>query len=114
LLRERKKAISFKQQSKTGSDLTIGIPAALHLHEDLALWQKFFDLLGIKTITSEKYNNAVKDGKPITGAEFCAPMTALHGHIKHLLTDTVGGAGVDFIFMPFYFEQKANGKHVRR
>jgi predicted CoA-substrate-specific enzyme activase len=114
LLKERKKAISFKQQSKTGSDLTIGIPAALHLHEDLTLWQKFFDLLGIKTITSEKYNNAVKDGKPITGAEFCAPMTALHGHIKHLLTDTVSGESADFIFMPFYFEKKANEKDVRR
>ena len=114
LLRERKKAISFKPQSKTGADLTIGIPVALHLYEDLALWRKFFNLLGIKTVTSEKYSNAIKEGKHISGAEFCAPMTALHGHIKYLLTDTAGDDGVDFIFMPFYFEKKTNEKGLRR
>jgi predicted CoA-substrate-specific enzyme activase len=114
LLRERKKAISFKPQSKTGAGLTIGIPAALHLYEDLALWQTFFNLLGIETVTSEKYNKAIKEGKHITGAEFCAPLTALHGHIKYLLTDPAGDQGVDFIFLPFYFEKKANEKGVRR
>ena len=114
LLRERKKAMSFKSQSTPGADLTIGIPAALHLFEDLVLWQKFFNLLGIETVTSEKYSNAIKEGKHITAAEFCAPMTALHGHIKYLLTNSAGGEGVDFVFMPFYFEKKADQKGVRR
>ncbi|MGD9287816.1 MAG: acyl-CoA dehydratase activase, partial [Desulfobacterales bacterium] len=110
LLRERKKAISFELQTITNTGLTIGIPAALHLHEDLALWRKFFNLLGIQTVTSETYNNAVKDGKHITGAEFCAPLTALHGHIRHLLADPA----VNYVFAPFYFEKKTPEKGVRR
>ncbi|MGB9438623.1 MAG: acyl-CoA dehydratase activase, partial [Desulfobacterales bacterium] len=114
LLRERKKAVSFKPQPKSEAALTIGIPAALHLYEDLALWRKFFNLMGIETITSEKYGNAIKEGKQISGAEFCAPMSALHGHIKYLLTPTAGDEGVDFLFVPFYFEKKANEKGIRR
>ncbi len=114
LLRERKKAMSFKPQSKRGTGLTIGIPAALHLYEDLVLWQKFFDLLGIDTVTSEKCSNSIKAGKQIAAAEFCAPMTALHGHIKQLLTNPASDPGVDFIFMPYYFEKKAAEKGVRR
>jgi predicted CoA-substrate-specific enzyme activase len=114
LLRERRKAMPFKPQSKPGADMTIGIPAALHLHEDLVLWQKFFDLLGIATLTSETYRNAIKQGKHITAAEFCAPMTALHGHIKYLLTNPAGAERVDFIFMPFYFEKKVTEKGLRR
>jgi predicted CoA-substrate-specific enzyme activase len=114
LLRERKKAMSFKPQSKRQTGLTIGIPAALHLYEDLVLWQKFFNLLGIETVTSEKCSNAIKEGKHITAAEFCAPVTALHGHIKHLLTNPAGTERVDFIFMPYYFEKKATEKGVRR
>jgi predicted CoA-substrate-specific enzyme activase len=114
LLRERKKTMSFKPQSKPGAGLTIGIPAALHLYEDLAMWRKFFNSLGIETVTSEKYSNAIREGKHLSSAEFCAPMTALHGHIKYLLTDPAGDESVDFVFMPFYFEKKAAQKGVRR
>ena len=114
LLRERKKAMSFRPQSKIGAGPVIGIPAALHLQEDLALWRKFFNLLGIETVTSEKYSNAIKEGKHITAAEFCAPMAALHGHVNYLLTNPIGAKHVDFIFLPFYFEKKVNEKGLRR
>ena len=40
---------------------------------------------------------AIKLGKNLTGAEFCAPLTALHGHVKHLMHQA------DYIFLPFYF-----------
>jgi hypothetical protein len=36
----------------------------------------------------------------LTGAEFCAPMTALFGHVDHLLSQG------DYLFMPYYLEQK--------
>ncbi len=114
LLRERKKACGFKSRSKPESGFTIGIPAALHLYEDLDLWRKFFNLLGIRTVTSENYSNAIKEGKHIAGAEFCAPMTALHAHVKYLLTGIPGADGADFIFLPIYFEKKAKEKGVRR
>ncbi len=105
LLRERKRLASFAKQA-ADSDLTIGLPAAVHLVDDLHLWQKFFDALGIGTLTSERYGEALKEGKKLSQAEFCAPMTAMHGHARWLLDRT------DYLFMPIYLENKA--KDARR
>lgn len=108
LLKERQKAFAFKPTRKYRENFTIGIPAALHLYEDMALWQTFFNTLSIKTVTSEHYSEAVKEGKQAAGAEFCAPMSALHGHVKYLLDRS------DFIYLPFYLEKKVKEKGVRR
>jgi predicted CoA-substrate-specific enzyme activase len=108
LIKERKKVFSFKPVTKYAEEITIGIPAALHLYEDLPFWKKFFNELSIKTLTSESYSEAVKEGKHLAGAEFCAPMAALHGHVKHLMERS------DYIFLPFYLEKKAKEKGVRR
>ncbi len=105
LLKERKKVLSFHP---TSTHVTIGIPSALHLYEDLPMWKYFFDTLSVKTMTSEPYTDAVKEGKRMAGAEFCAPMTALHGHVQYLLDRA------DYVFMPFYLEKKPAEKNVRR
>ncbi|MCP4022950.1 MAG: CoA activase, partial [Desulfobacteraceae bacterium] len=85
LLKLRKKAIHSMSPKKIKHDFTIGIPAALHLFEDLSFWQTFFAQLGIKTINSTSLENPVKLGKITAAAEFCSPVTALHGHINYLL-----------------------------
>jgi predicted CoA-substrate-specific enzyme activase len=77
---------------------TIGIPAALHLLEELPLWQRFFAELGIPVSTSQGYGEGLKTGKEITGAEFCAPVTILHGHARHL------ARSCDYLFLPVYLE----------
>ena len=41
---------------------TVGLPAALHLYEDLPFWKKFFDALSIRTVTSEGCSDALKEG----------------------------------------------------
>lgn len=105
LLRERKKIERFTPQP-TGSGPVIGIPAAVHLMEDLPMWQHFFNTLGLPTVTSEGYSDAMKTGKNLTAAEFCAPVTAMHGHVTHLLD------GADYVFLPTYLEEKA--RNVRR
>ena len=105
LIKERKRLSRFKRQT-VHSDLTVGLPAAVHLVDDLHLWQMFFDSLGIKTITSESYEEALKVGKKLSQSEFCAPMTAMHGHARWLLDRT------DFLFMPIYLENKT--KDARR
>ncbi|MBI4682241.1 MAG: CoA activase, partial [Nitrospirae bacterium] len=105
LLKERKKVLSFNPSREY---VTIGIPSALHLYEDLPMWKYFFDQLSVKTMTSEPYTEAVKEGKRMAGAEFCAPLTALHGHVKYLLDRA------DYVFMPFYLEKKQDEKNVRR
>ena len=86
----------------------IGIPAALHLFEDLVFWEQFFSLLGIKTVVSRQLKHPVALGKTVAKAEFCAPVMALHGHVSHLLKK------VPYVFLPFYFEEKSNQKKIRR
>ena len=104
LIRHRKKieADNYLTVAKTDTtEMTIGIPAALYLYEDLSFWKMFFDLLSIKTITSEKCKDAVKKGKTMSETEFCAPATAMYGHVDYL-TDKA-----DYIFLPRYIEDKS-------
>ncbi|MBC8413192.1 MAG: CoA activase [Nitrospira sp.] len=105
LLKARKEVFSFKPVKRHTS---VGIPAALHMYEDLPMWKYFFEQLSIKTISSEPYNEALKAGKSIAGAEFCAPMTALYGHVQYLIERS------DYVFLPFYLEKKQEEKNVRR
>ena len=108
LLKTWKKAFRFKKEKISSDTITIGIPSALHLVEDLRFWEKFFNQLSIQTLNSSQYLEAVKDGKQLTGAEFCAPMAALHGHVKYLSNK------VDYIFLPDYFEDKSPKEENRR
>ncbi|MBI9075537.1 MAG: CoA activase [Desulfatibacillum sp.] len=106
LFRERKNLHAFTPAAKQGP--VVGIPSALHVFDDVTMWRRFFDHLGIRTITSSAYKTAIKDGKSLCRTDFCAPITALHGHASHLLSKA------EFVFMPFYLEQKQNTRKVRR
>ncbi len=108
LARTRRQALHFTPRAQTATTPTIGIPAALHLVADLAFWRYFFDQLGLSTQTSESCTDAVKTGKKLAGAEFCAPMAELHGHVAHLLQTC------DYIFLPAYLEQKSADRNQRR
>jgi predicted CoA-substrate-specific enzyme activase len=87
---------------------TIGIPAALHLLDQLPLWKRFFSELGIQVVTSEGYAEALKSGKELTGAEFCAPVTALHGHVHQL------ARSCDYLFLPVYLEAASAQRRTGR
>ncbi len=100
LLKIRSKHFHFPKKGKCHPGIRIGLPAALHLFEELPLWQRFFDNLSIRTITSEGFDDPVKTGKRIAGAEFCAPMEAMYGHISYL------AGKVDYIFLPIYLEAR--------
>jgi predicted CoA-substrate-specific enzyme activase len=108
LFRTRRKVFRLPLGTEVRRDITVGIPAALHLYEDLAFWRRFFQELGIRTVTSERYAEALKDGRLLAGAELCAPLTALHGHVRDLLRRA------DLVFLPFYMEMKAPEKASRR
>jgi predicted CoA-substrate-specific enzyme activase len=105
---ERRKAQRFIRKAATSARPVIGLPAGGHLVEDLPLWEFFFDRLGFKTVSSERFKDAVRVGKPLTDAEFCAPMTALQGHV-HYLEDRC-----DSIFLPVYLEERTGERRVRR
>ena len=98
LIPETKALFRFKPSS-VSKRLTLGIPAGLHLYDEILFWRTFFDLLSIKTITSERYKTPVQDGKKRCGAEFCAPMAAMHGHVDYLKNK------VDYIFLPVYLKE---------
>lgn len=116
LIRERKRAFAFgpsgrrrdKGRGKLHDEPIIGIPAALHLYEDIPLWRVFFDGLGIETVTSEEYTEGIREGKHAAGAEFCSPMAALHGHVRYLMDKS------DYLFLPFYLEKKSGKGEGRR
>ncbi len=108
LIKERKKAFRTDQKTHVKDNPTIGIPAAIYMAEDLPLWKKFFEHLSIQTITSENYQDAVRQGKNISQAEFCAPVSAMHGHVHYLLEKA------DYVFLPFYLESKKREKSVMR
>ena len=103
LIKKRKNLFGFKNVPDK-RNITIGIPAGLHLFEEIFFWRKFFSFLSIRTITSENYLSPVKDGKNLCGAEFCAPIAAMHGHVEYL------SERADYIFLPVYLEESRETK----
>ncbi len=97
LLKARARHFRFKGNPPR-HDLRIGLPAALYMLEELPFWKKFFDQLGVRTVTSEKLDDPVGRGKQLAQAEFCAPISAWHAHVADL------AERADFIFTPFYLE----------
>ena len=104
LLENRKKIFSFKSGPEYREEITVGIPAALHLFEELSLWKRFFNNLSIRTITSENYPDPLKTGKSLAGAEFCAPINSIFGHVVYLSDK------VDYIFLPVLLHNREKSK----
>jgi len=108
LLGERRKIFNVKQAGKSEIDIIIGLPASLHLYEELSFWKRFFSNLSIPTVTSENYLDPVKAGKRIAGAEFCAPIDSMYGHVAYLADK------VDYIFLPVYLETREKPENAER
>ena len=98
LIKEREKLFSVKELTYSEEKPTVGLPANLHLYDELPFWKKFFRNLGFQTLSSEKLTNPVSEGKRLAGAEFCAPMHAMYGHVSWLADKT------DHIFLPVHIE----------
>jgi len=108
LIDERKKVFSSIRKVRYNRKPVIGIPASLHLFEELPLWEHFFDNLAIRTVTSEKYREALKQGKLVAGAEFCAPIDTLHGDAMYLADRA------DYIFLPVFLQTHNKPKDSER
>lgn len=109
LLQKRRKIItSEKSEQQRPSSPCIGIPAGLQLLEELPMWERFFHNLDIQTVSTEQDKTVVASGKKCTGAEFCMPMTAFHGHVRNL------AGQCDSIFLPIYIEDKKDRRNPKR
>ncbi|MBN1686574.1 MAG: hypothetical protein JW852_07950, partial [Spirochaetales bacterium] len=99
--RERIEKASYPVRPESGATARgkrVGIPSGLHLSEDVPFWRTFFRELGFSVVDSSGFEEAVKRGKLIAGAEFCAPMAAFHGHASYLREKA------DILFIPTYIE----------
>jgi predicted CoA-substrate-specific enzyme activase len=94
LLKTRDKIFSTNGAKDLRQDITIGVPATLHMFDDLHFWKKFFNNLRVNTITSEDFRDPVKTGKCLAGAEFCSPINSVFGHVAWLSDKA------DYIFLP--------------
>jgi predicted CoA-substrate-specific enzyme activase len=106
LLKERKKAFDAAMPAAASVEKgvpVIGIPAALGVYGQLPLWKSFFALLGVRTVTSERFTAGIDAGREVQGAEFCAPLAALHGHVRHLRDQA------DWLFLPVFIDE--TGEH---
>jgi len=101
LLTLRHRLFSFSRDDIQGevkkTDITIGIPNTLYLIEYLPFWQLFFKKLGYSVKVSPARAEFLEDGKEIAGAEFCAPISYWHGHVRSLSNSC------DYVFMPHTF-----------
>lgn len=115
LFRARRKAQALPRKGEAHADFTISIPNALHLTEDIAFWTTFFNQLGVKVFTSKPSSELSRNGKMIAGAEFCAPMATFFGHVADLLArHSQDEEKPNFVFAPFYFENKTGDRNDRR
>ena len=80
----------------------VGMNATLNLTEVMSFWKAFFRALDIHIYTSERYRDSLKTGKKIAGAEFCAPIDAMYGHVAHIAETC------DYVFMPTYLESRTS------
>ncbi|HEY1405306.1 MAG TPA: acyl-CoA dehydratase activase-related protein, partial [Spirochaetota bacterium] len=106
LNKERRRITAVRTGKNDG--LKVGLPAALHMLEEMPLWKTFFEKLGVETLSSEGYHDGVKEGKRLSGAEFCAPMSSAHGHLSYI------SRKADFVFFPVYTEGRNAPKGTRR
>ena len=83
-----------------GPDITVGLPNTLYFIDTLPMWRKFFTDLGFRIVLSKTYKKTLEKGKHIAGAEFCTPISLLHGHADALLNRC------DYLFMPVILQHR--------
>ena len=88
------------------SSIRIGIPRALYLQEDSRLWQYFFQALGFTVVMGEDASASIGTGKRISGADFCVPVSMIHGQVQGLLDKA------DYVFLPLYLEAPPHGERA--
>lgn len=87
----------IEYEDNSGDKGIIGIPMVLNMYENLPLFVKFFNELGIKVILSDNSskNMYLKGQHTIPSDTACYPAKLSHGHIENLIEK-----GVKDIFYP--------------
>jgi predicted CoA-substrate-specific enzyme activase len=105
---EKKAAGPDPEPAEPAAPCTVGLPSALYLREDLLFWKTFFAELGIPVISGESIEDGIAEGRRRAEAEFCAPLTELHGQVHRL------AESADYVFLPVYMETTKEKKDLRK
>ena len=107
LLNLRHKLYAFGHKESQGltekNRIVIGLPNALHMVEFLPFWRLFFEKLGYSVCPSSSQATLMEKGKEIAGAEFCAPISYWHGHVRDLSLRS------DYLFLPHLLQEGEGG-----
>jgi predicted CoA-substrate-specific enzyme activase len=75
----------------------VGLPRTLTTYSHMPLWRRLLEELGAQVILGEETDRSIREaGLALTGAEFCFPIKAAHGHAAKLLERQ----DLDFLFLP--------------
>ncbi|MDZ7372941.1 MAG: acyl-CoA dehydratase activase [candidate division KSB1 bacterium] len=87
--------------------LRFGIPCTLYYLDTLPLWRTFFQRMGFVPVSVVPRAETLERGRSIVGADFCTPLTLLHGHVAELADRC------DYLFLPVLFRggQEGPPKH---
>ncbi|MBN1356506.1 hypothetical protein JXA40_09635 [bacterium] len=85
-------------ESPSRSSPIIGLIGSLTMAEYLPFWEMLFKSLDMPVTVSESSRQDIRLGRAMREAEFCAPLTELHGHAIRLVEK------VDYVFMPQILE----------
>ena len=81
----------------------IGLPRGLYYYQYNALWENFFESIGLSVVVSGETNKDILDcGVRHCSNETCLPVKAFHGHVYSLLDK------VDYIFIPRHISSAKN------
>jgi predicted nucleotide-binding protein (sugar kinase/HSP70/actin superfamily) len=111
-LRERLLNTTGKLGLASQDSPVIALPRILTMYTYLPMWESFFSLLGFRTKLSKITGEKEKEiGAELSGADFCFPIKAAHGHVYQLIMDPK----IDFVFLPYMIsetlKQETTGEH---
>ena len=76
--------------------LTVGLPRAMSMIDQLPFWRGYFAELGIRTVLSPVTDPRISAaGIELAVAQPCYPVQVAHGHVQALME-----AGVDYVLVP--------------
>jgi len=90
-------------EKKTGTQIKVGIPRALHFYRYFPFWKKLLEELDVEIILSPNTNKKiVEEGVTHGFGELCIPVKIYYGHVLKLIREN---PDLDYIFVPRYVSE---------
>ncbi|SPE36423.1 Putative CoA enzyme activase (fragment) [Candidatus Sulfopaludibacter sp. SbA6] len=86
--------------------LSVGLPRAMSIFDQLPFWRRYFAELGITTVLSPVTDPRISAaGIELAVAQPCYPVQVAHGHVQALLE-----SGVDYVLVPNIADAEGGGE----